>query len=88
MAGLLGKADVYMTAVGGLAPPAVLPYHDAWALDHARIIHEVMPDFRAWEYHFWGSSAEAWAWQREKELRDERLAREAERELARTEWPW
>lgn len=58
-----------LTAAGGFAPP-VLPYHTAWELDHARLLHEVLPIFRAARGGIDFTPPEVrWARARERELR-------------------
>lgn len=69
-------------------PLVPVPYHDAWSLDTAIRTFTLLPGFQVWERVWFLDSAEGWAYTREQELRDERKAREAERELAAVEWPW
>lgn len=64
------------------------PHHTAWEIEQAFAVHELLPALRAFEGHWFVDSAESWAFRREQELRDERAAREVEREVAAAEWPF
>lgn len=79
MSDLRPLADQYAEAVGGFVPPAFI-------YGPPPSIRDLLPRPAAWGAHFFRDPAEAWAHQREQQLRDERQAREAEHELAAVEW--
>lgn len=77
-----------LVSEGGWAPPTLM-YHSADAIEQARFTYEVLPVFRALSAGFdFRPSHVRWAEARELELREERQARESEREQAAIDWPW